>query len=144
MKPYQKLLMKVRLSSLVILLRLAGKTLRNTPLLTLMCIVALAASSPCQEKSPKYENGTITSVVPHTEATNYTSATRYDVSIKVGNTVYVVLYTPPNGVDTVKYKTGMDVLVLVEKDTITFHDLLGRSTKVPILRRDSLPAQNIK
>ena len=136
--------MKVRCSSFVILPRSAGKTVRNTPLLTLVCVVALATSCLCQKNPPKYENGTITSVVQHADEKNDSSVTRYDVSIKVGNTVYVVLYAPPNGVDTVKYKTGMDVLVLVEKDTITFHDLLGRSTKVPILRRDSPPAQNIK
>jgi hypothetical protein len=36
--------------------------------------------------------------------TSAAGASRYDVSLKVGETIYVVLYTPPFGIDTVKYK----------------------------------------
>jgi hypothetical protein len=51
----------------------------------------------------------------------------------VGDTLYVVLYTPPLGRgDTVKYVAGRDLLVLVEKNTITYNDILGRSFAVPI------------
>jgi hypothetical protein len=123
---------------------LDGKRLRNILLVTsAACIVTFAAL--CQNNQPKYQDGTITSVVQHTEtAKNDASVSRYDVSIKVGRTVYVVLYTPPNGLDTVKYKTGMNLLVLIEKDTVTFHDLLGRQVQVPILRRHPAPLQSSK
>ena len=62
----------------------------------------------------------------------------YDVSVRVGDTLYTVLYRPPNGARGVEYRAGMDLLVAVGKDTITFN---RRDTpiEVPILRRESLP-----
>jgi len=57
---------------------------------------------------------------------------RYDVSVKVGDTIYVVLYTQPFGEIPAKYVTGHELLVLVGKNTITYNDILGRSVQVPI------------
>jgi len=57
---------------------------------------------------------------------------RYDVSVKVGDTIYVVLYTPPLREETVKYATGRDLLVLVGKNTIRYNDIMGQSRDVPI------------
>jgi hypothetical protein len=57
---------------------------------------------------------------------------RYDVSVKVGDTIYVVLYTQPLGELPAKYAAGHELLVLVEKNTITYNDMLGRSLQVPI------------
>lgn len=119
--------------------------MRNTLVSALLYMGVVHANA--QDQSSKYQTGTIVSVVQHVEprgADATSPSPRYDVSLKVGNVVYLVLYTPPNGVDTVKYKTGMDLLVLIEKDTITFHDLLGRSVKVPILSRSTVPAQSSK
>ena len=65
-----------------------------------------------------------------------------DVSINVGDTIYVVLYTPALGEETVKYAAGRDLLVLVGKSTITYNDLLGRSFTVPI--ESQKPAANLK
>jgi hypothetical protein len=48
----------------------------------------------------------------------------------VGNTIYVVLYTPPLGEETVKYSAGRDLLV--GKRTIRYNDILGQSFEVPI------------
>jgi len=56
----------------------------------------------------------------------------YDVSVKVGDTIYVVRYTPSLGEGTVKYAAGRDLLVLVGKSTIRYNDILGRSYDVPI------------
>ena len=64
--------------------------------------------------------------------TGITSATSYDVSVKVGNAIYVAVYTPPLGENTLKYAAGRDLLVLVGKTTIAYNDLLGRSFAVPI------------
>ena len=47
----------------------------------------------------------------------------------------MVLYTPPLGMNTVRYAAGRDILVLVGKKTITYNDLLGQSYEVPILNR---------
>ena len=62
-----------------------------------------------------------------------TEVASYDVSVKVGDTIYTVLYTPPLNLNTVKYAAGRSLLVLVGKKTITYNDMLGRSFEVPIL-----------
>ena len=95
-----------------------------------MCLVALPAV--CQSTS-KYQVATITEVsLRQTRDSGIPSATSYDVSVKVGNTIYVVLYTPPLGENNIKYAAGRDLLVLVGKTTITYNDILGRSFDVPI------------
>jgi co-chaperonin GroES (HSP10) len=96
---------------------------------------------PAQEPSSKYQRGTITAVTAHPATQSEQAAVaRYDVSVKVGDTVYVVLYTPPNGANGVEYSAGFDLLVLVGSDTLTFNSRLSGKTEVPILRRESLPA----
>ena len=85
------------------------------------------------QSTSKYQVGTITEVKAHQAAGSGASdASNYDVSVKVGDTIYVVLYTPPLGEETVKYSAGRELLVLVRKRTITYNDLLGRSYEVPI------------
>jgi hypothetical protein len=66
---------------------------------------------------------------------------RYDVTLRVGNIEYVVLYTPPDQSNIVEYRLGRDGLVLVGTDTIKFNDMLGRPREVPILRRQTIPAK---
>ena len=85
------------------------------------------------QSTSKYQVGTITEVKAHQAAGSGASdAASYDVSVKVGDTIYVVLYTPALGEDTVKHAAGRDLLVLVGKDTIAYNDILGRSFAVPI------------
>jgi hypothetical protein len=89
----------------------------------------------CQVTS-KWQVGTITDVRLHQSAASTSSdVVSYDVSLKVQDTVYVVLYTPPLGMNTVKYASGRDLLVLVGKETITYNDILGQSLEVPIVNR---------
>jgi hypothetical protein len=78
--------------------------------------------------------GTITEVKIHqtAEKVGASDATSYDVSVKVGDTIYVVLYTPPLREETVKYAAGRELLVLVGKSTIRYNDMLGQSYDVPI------------
>src|SRR5258705_7714083 len=86
----------------------------------------------CQSTS-KYQVGTITEVKVHQAAgSGVSDAASYDVSVKVGDTIYVVLYTPALGENTVKYAAGRDLLVLVGKNKITYNDIFGRSFAVPI------------
>ena len=85
------------------------------------------------QSTSKYQVGTITEVKAHQAAgSGVSDAVSYDVSVKVGATIYVVLSTPALGEDTVKYVVGRDLLVLVGKNTITYNDILGRSFAVPI------------
>jgi hypothetical protein len=94
------------------------------------CLVALPAL--CQPPS-KYQVATITEVKLHQAAGAAASdAASYDVSLKVGDKVYVTLYTPRFNDSTVKYAVGRDLLVLVGKKTITFNDIMGQSFEVPI------------
>ena len=102
-------------------------------LLSTFCIyLAMVLPAFCQSVS-RYQLGTITEVKVHQTAdSNASDTTLYDVSVKVGDTIYVVLYTPPLGEPTVRYVAGRDLLVLVEKSTIRYNDLLGRSYAMPI------------
>lgn len=95
-----------------------------------LCLLTLPAL--CQPMS-KWQIAIITEIKPREAAGGSASdPARYDVSIKVGDTIYVVLYTQPLGELPAKYATGHELLVLVGKDTITYNDMLGRSLQVPI------------
>ena len=104
-------------------------------LICVICICLGTFPALCQSAS-KYQVGTITDVKTH-QAVGEASpdVVSYDVSLKVGNTIYLVLYTPPLGMNTVKYSVGRDLLVLVGKRTVTYDDLLGQSFEVPIISR---------
>ena len=95
------------------------------------------------QSTSKYQVGTITEVKVHQTAGSGTSdAASYDVSVKVGDTIYVVLYTPPLGGETVKYAAGRELLVLVGKRTIRYNDILGQSFEVPIENQKSAVKPN--
>ena len=95
-----------------------------------LCLLTFPAL--CQSTS-KWQIATITEVKPHPAAGEDASdPITYDVSVKVGDTIYLVLYTTPSGEIAPKYATGHELLVLVGKNTITYNDMLGRSLQVPI------------
>ncbi len=95
-----------------------------------LCLLSLAALG---QSTSKYQVAIITEVKPRQATADGTSdPARYDVSVKVGDTLYVVLYTQPLGEIPAKYATGHELLVLVGKNTITYNDMLGRSLQVPI------------
>ena len=109
-------------------------------LLVFLSILMSAFPALCQPAA-KYQVGTITDVSVHQASEAAASdATSYDVSVKVGDTIYVVLYTPQLGEQTVKYIAGRELLVLVGKNTIRYNDILGRSRELPIENRK--PAAN--
>jgi len=111
-------------------------------LVGLVCIF-LTAFPAFGQSTSKYQVATITEVKAHQVAASGASeAASYDISVKVGDTIYMVLYTPASGEDTVKYAAGRDLLVLVGKNTITYNDILGRSFAVPI--KSQKPATNLK
>jgi hypothetical protein len=95
-------------------------------------LLAMTVPAFCQSTS-QWQIATITEVKPHPAAGEDSSdPSRYDVTVKVGDTIYVVLYTQPISEIPVKYKTGHELLVLVGKKTITYNDILGQSLQVPI------------
>jgi hypothetical protein len=77
-----------------------------------------------------------------TAAAGGPAVTRFDISVRVENTVYVILYTPPPGTYGAQYTQGMNLLVLVGNKTITFNDVAGRSREMPIVSRTPVPQSN--
>jgi hypothetical protein len=110
--------------------------------LTLLCASALLLFG--RTPSPKYQRGTITAVRPHlnTASEPGSDVARYDVSVKIGNIVYVVLYTPRNGANAVEYSAGIDMLFSVGERALTFNSKLSGTTEAPILRREILPNES--
>jgi hypothetical protein len=96
---------------------------------------AMVASEQEAANVAKYEVGTITAAQCHQAADADARVTSCEVSVRVGNTAYGVLYAAPVGTDEVRYETGRELLVLVGEDTITYNDMLGNSFQVPILSR---------
>jgi hypothetical protein len=96
-----------------------------------LCLLTFPAL--CQTTS-KWQIATITEVRPHPAAGEDASdPITYDVSVKVGGTIYLVRYTTPAGEIAPKYAAGHELLVLVGKNTITYNDMLGWSLQVPIV-----------
>ena len=98
----------------------------------LMCLGTLPVFS---QSGADYQGAAVIDVVTHQATGPDASRPSYDVSLLIGDTVYVVLYTPPLGLDTTKYQVGQQLTALVGERTITFNDVLGNSSDVPILSR---------
>lgn len=96
-----------------------------------------------QTPVPKYQPGTVVNVTRHQDlpGEQQSDTVRYDVSVKVADTTYVVLYAPPNGANGVEYSAGRGILVMVGRDTLTFNSKLSGTTEVPILHRETVPSQ---
>jgi len=107
-------------------------------------LVSISLPGLCQTPAAKYQPGTIMAVTRHqnSAAEGDSGVARYDVSIKVGNTLYVGLYTPPDGSNQVEYSAGLERLVSVGTDTLTLSSSRNGTVEVPILRRETLPAQS--
>src|SRR5262249_48102025 len=102
-------------------------------LLCVICIVMTTLPAVCQPASA-YQVGTIMDVKPHAAAANKVAdVATYDVSLRVNDTMYVVVYTDTFGTGTVKYTAGREVLVLVGAKTVTYNDIMGRTVESPIL-----------
>lgn len=93
-------------------------------------------------KAFKYQVATITAVGPYDSGNNAgTSVASYEVSLRVGDAAYVVLYAPPpDTVDTIHYGAGGEIHVLLGENTITFHDEFGNSFQAPILTKTTTTA----
>ena len=104
----------------------------------LVCLVTFPAF--CQAPSPNPQVATITAVTLHPKNAQNGAPpmAQYDLSLKVGDAVYVVLFAPASGSTAVKYSVGMNVVVQVGSESIKFTKL-GQTHEVPILRRESAP-----
>lgn len=110
---------------------------------TLLCLLTSIALS--QGADSKFQRGTIMAVSGHQESSsNDTSVERYDVDVKVGNTIYTVLLTQPAGKYGVQYRAGLDLLVRIKEKTIVYNDLLGHANEAPILSHRPATQRNEK
>ena len=103
------------------------------------------SDQPAKSSSEKWQVATIMDVKVHPPAPGGdANAIAYDVTVRVGNTEYVVLYVPPEGSfrDAVKYRVGIDSLVLVGPDTIKYNDMLGKTYEVPIINRRAIAVKS--
>jgi len=110
--------------------------------LMLLMSLSLAATCLAQSSAAKWKVATIMGVKVHEPvAGNESSAAQYEVTAKIENTEYVVLYVAPSGSvpDIVRYHLGQEVPVLVGTDTIKYNDITGTTREVRILSRRNLP-----
>ena len=96
---------------------------------------AIVASERETPRMSKYQVGAITAAQCHQVTDADARVTSCEVSVRVGNIAYGVLYAAPLGTDSARYEAGRELLVLVGEDTITYNDMLGNSFQVPILSR---------
>ena len=100
-------------------------------------LACTAVLLPGQTTSDGYQSALILEVKDHQEqAQNKTgdpSLKRYDVTIQVKDTVYVMLCAPGPGTTGFQGMAGLTFLVLVKTRTITYNDILGRSRTCPIV-----------
>ena len=96
-----------------------------------LCLATLTLFS---QSVSNYQVGTITAVKPHESAgDSHDGDVSYDVSVRVGDTVYLVLYKPPLGAIPVKYAAGRNLLVMVGEKTLHYNNIVGESLEVPIV-----------
>ena len=108
---------------------------------TLLFIWISSLSLLCQTSPPKYRPGTVLDVHRHQEMASIPESTvaRYDVTVQIDDTVYVVLYTPPYGSNTVEYSVGLGMLFAVGKEALILPGKRDGQEELPILRTDKLP-----
>jgi Spy/CpxP family protein refolding chaperone len=66
---------------------------------------------------------------------------QYDISVRLDDTAYVVLYTPPDGANKAEYSVGLEFLFCVGENTLRFPEKFGGHTELPILTTKKLPPQ---
>jgi len=103
-------------------------------MITVMILWTLPLPAISQSVSSRYRPGTIMDIRAHLAGPGKNALPRtHDISLKVDGTLYVVLYTQRPGTISPGYRTGLDLLVLVGRYTITFNHKLGPSRELPIL-----------
>jgi hypothetical protein len=121
--------------------------------LTVVIVYAVSAfpfqsATHGQSSSSQYQPGLILEVkehpgaeIPATEKTP--PIKRYDISVRVKDVVYVILFTPRPGMHGFQTLAGMDTLVMVRDKTMFFNDIVGRSMSAPIIsQHPAAPKRN--
>jgi hypothetical protein len=116
----------------------------RTPVKFFLFSLVICASCIAQSTAAKWLVATAMDVKVHqpAEAREDAATVRYDITVRVGNMEYVVLYVPPDGTSKAMVEScrGIEGLVLVGADTIKYNDMLGRTHEVPIISRRTIGA----
>ena len=110
---------------------------------TLMFLLPALALAQSPSTTSTYQLATIAAVKQYQPAQNSTLDSAlspdslYEVTVRVGETLYVVLTPSPSPSGTIVYAVGREVLVHVGDNTITWNDIMGQSHEVPIVSRTS-------
>ena len=104
-----------------------------------LSLLLVTATCFAEVPSDKWQVATIMQVKAPPAVADNASTSQFYVTLKVGNTEYVVLYTATDGTDLIRYHLGMNRLVLIGNDTIKYNDLLGTTHEIPIVIRRQLP-----
>jgi hypothetical protein len=100
-------------------------------------VFASLISSVAQDSG--WQQGIILSVKKHSDQQNTDSnMSSYDISVRAGTTIYLILYTAPRNSSMVEYRVGADILVKDKGGTLMFHDLQGKTHSVRIVRREPI------
>ncbi len=107
----------------------------------LLMTLSLLSQTPLEKE--KWTVGTVMAFKPHvaTNSGEPASLPQYDITLRVGRTEYVVLYTERPGTAAVEYAVGRDAPVLVGAKTLSFRDKLGRKVDLPILSKKMAESQ---
>ena len=106
----------------------------------LIAIICLAVPRAPGEDKKAWQAGTVVLVKAHEVPSGANEVTKqYDVSIKAGKKIYLALYTPQKGDPDLKNYVGMARMVLIEGDTLTLRDLLGRPHLLKIVSNKDAP-----
>jgi hypothetical protein len=115
--------------------------------LVLIAIICLAVPRAPGENKKVWQPGTVMQVKAHqvTSGSNKV-AKQYDVTVKVGKKIYSALYTLKEGEPDLDWGNylGQERMVLIEGDTLTFNDLLGRPHSLKIVGRKDVPEVKAK
>ncbi len=104
-----------------------------------LSLLLLTATCFAELPSDKWQVATIMQVKARAAVADAASADQYLVTLKVGNTEYVVLYTATDGTDLIRYHVGINRLVLIGNDTIKYNDVMGTTREALIVVRRQLP-----
>jgi hypothetical protein len=118
-----------------------SSTMTKLFLRTMIFLLPALALAQSPSTSSTYQPATIAAVKQYQPAQNSSPDSAlspdslYEVTVKVGETVYVVLTPSPSPSGTILYAVGREVLVHIGENTITWNDIMGQSHEVPIVSR---------
>ena len=108
-------------------------------LIAFLCITMQKSSA----EKKVWQAGTILEVKAHpSKSGDSYGPQKYDISLQVGRTIYVVLYAPKEEMPELEFYVGMARTVLVEDEFVTFNDLLGHTHPMRIVSSKHSPPES--